>query len=130
MRIFAMLFALGMALVGSQVYAEPTGSESSRGGQVGAETPGLLVLAQAGAERAVRQVPAGLTDTQVWGIAGGIVAGALIADAAGLNGLATLALAAAGGALGSWLLSEPLVESLTADETDGAPYFEPPPTGR
>ena len=61
-----------------------------------------------------------------YGIAVGIVAGALAADLAGLNGLGTLALAAVGGALGNWL-SEPIAEAaLTADEPDGVPYSRPP----
>jgi hypothetical protein len=118
MRIFAMLFALGLALVGSQAYAEPAGSESPRFKQIATEAPGILVLAQTGAERVVRQIPAALTDAEVWGIAAGIVAGALVADLAGLNGAGTLALAAVGGVLGDWLLSEPIAEAaLTADET-------------
>jgi hypothetical protein len=126
MRICAMLLALGMAFVGPDAYAEPKGSESSPSGQVAKETPGMLVLAQAGAERIVRQAPAGLTDAQIYGIAVGIVAGALAADLAGLNGLGTLALAAVGGALGNWL-SEPIAEAaLTADEPDGVPYSRPP----
>jgi hypothetical protein len=108
MRIFAMLLALGLALAGSQAYAEPAASEHSRAAQAATETPGLLVLAQAGAERIARQVPAGLTDAQIYGIAVGIVGGALAADLAGLNGLGTLAFAAAGGALGNWLLAERL----------------------
>ena len=55
MRISAMLLALGMAFVGPDAYAEPKGSESSPSGQVAKETPGMLALAQAGAERIVRQ---------------------------------------------------------------------------
>jgi hypothetical protein len=113
MRIIATLVTLGLALAGHQGYAEPAASERSR---AATEAPGLFVLAQAGAERAVRQVPASLTDAQVYGIAVGIVAGAFAADLAGLNGLSTLALAAAGGALGNWLLSEPVVERVTPDE--------------
>jgi hypothetical protein len=127
MRIFAVLFVLGLALVGSQAHAEPAGSESPGSGQVVAEAPGILVLAQAGAERIVRQAPAGLTDAQIYGIAVGIVAGALAADLAGLNGLGTLALAAVGGALGNWLLSAPIAEAaLTADEPDEVPDSRPP----
>jgi hypothetical protein len=129
MRIFAMLLALGLAFAGSQVYAEPAALERSRAAQDAAERPGLLVLAQAGAERIARQVPAGLTDAQIYGIAVGIVAGALAADLAGLNGLGTLALAATGGALGNWLLAEPIAESLTTDDTDGK-SSQPPSTGR
>jgi hypothetical protein len=57
----------------------------------------------------------------------GIVAGALAADLAGFNGLGTLALAAVGGGLGNWLLSEPIAEAaLTAEEPDGVPYSRPP----
>jgi len=67
--------------------------------------PQFLVLAQAGAERMVRAVPVGLTNAQIWGIAVGIVAGAFVVDLTGLNGLATLTLAAAGGAAGNMLLS-------------------------
>jgi hypothetical protein len=127
MRIVAMLVALGLALVSSQTYADPAGSESLRSGQVTTETPELLVLAQTGAERVVRQIPVALTDLEVWGIGAGIVAGALVADLAGLNGAGTLALAAVGGVLGNWLLSEPSAEAgLTADEPDGVPYSRPP----
>jgi hypothetical protein len=122
MRIVAMLVALGLALVGSQAYAEPAGLESPRSKQIATEAPGILVLAQTGAERVVRQIPAALTDAEVWGIAAGIVAGALVADLAGLNGAGTLALAAVGGVLGNWLLSEPIAEAaLTADEPDRIP---------
>ena len=80
----------------------------------------MLVLAQAGAERLVRRMSrVGLTHAQVWGIAAGIVVAAAVADVAGLNGTATLALAAVGGTLGKWLLSEPIAEApLTADEPD------------
>jgi hypothetical protein len=116
MRIFVVVLALGLALVGSQAYAEPAAAERSRDAQAATETPGLLVLAQAGAERIVRQVPAGLTDAQIYGIAVGIVGGALAADLVGFNGLGTLALAAAGGALGNWLLAERFAERLVVDE--------------
>jgi hypothetical protein len=53
----------------------------------------------------VREIPAGLSNAQVWGIAAGIVAGAFVADMLGAGGLVTLGLAAAGGATGNWLLS-------------------------
>jgi hypothetical protein len=127
MRIFAMLFAVGLVLVGSQGYAEPAGSESQRSGQTAKEAPGLLLLAQVGAERVVRQIPAGLTDSQVYGIAAGIVAAAVVGDLVGLNGAGITALAAIGGALGNWLLSEPIAEAaLTVDEPDGGPHSTPP----
>jgi hypothetical protein len=116
MRIFAMLFTLGLALACSQAYAQPAASQHARPAQAAAEMPGLLVLAQVGAERIARQVPAGLTDAQIYGIAVGIVAGALAADLAGLNGLGTLTLTAIGGALGNRLLAERIAERLTVDE--------------
>jgi hypothetical protein len=121
MRNFAAWFALALVLIGPQAYAEPASSESPEFGRVAAEEPGMLVLAQAGAERVVRRMSrVGLTHAQVWGIAAGIVVAAAVADVAGLNGTATLALAAVGGTLGKWLLSEPIAEAaLTADEPDG-----------
>lgn len=73
-----------------------------------AELKALLEQSREGAEDVVRgfQSAAGLTDSQVYGIAAGIVAGAVIADLMGGNGLATLALASAGGALGNWVMSD------------------------
>ena len=139
MRIVAMLLALGLAFVGPQAYAEPAGLENSPSEQTASETPGLLMLAQAGAERVVRQVPVGLTDAQVYGIAAGVVAAAVVGDLAGLNGAGITALAAVGGtvlaavvgALGNWLLSEPVAEALTAaDKPDGAPHSSPPTPAR
>jgi hypothetical protein len=46
MRIFAVCFSLALALVGSRAYAQPAGSESLGSGQLAAEAPGMLVLAQ------------------------------------------------------------------------------------
>jgi tetrahydromethanopterin S-methyltransferase subunit F len=68
----------------------------------------LLEQSREGAEDLVRdfQVSAGLTDSQIYGIAAGIVVGAVLADLMGGNGLATLALAAGGGALGNWIMSD------------------------
>jgi hypothetical protein len=58
------------------------------------------------------------------------MAAAFVANLAGRNGAGTLALAGAGGALGKWLLAEPIAKSLTADETDGAPYSRSPTPDR
>jgi hypothetical protein len=68
----------------------------------------LLEQSREGAEDLVRdfQVSAGLTDSQIYGIAAGIVVGAVLADLMGGNGLATIALAAGGGALGNWIMSD------------------------
>jgi hypothetical protein len=132
MRIFAVLLAVGLALASvSPVYAGSTGSESQQSGQIGTEPPGMLVLARAGAERLIRRAPVGLTDAQVYGIAAGIVAAAIVGDLAGLNGAGITALAAIGGALGNWLLSGPIAEAaLTADEPDGGPHSTPPTPAR
>jgi hypothetical protein len=113
MRFFAALLALGLIFSGPQVVAQPA-PES----QPGTMMPQFLVLAQEGAERMVREVPVGLTNAQIWGIAVGVVAGAFVADLAGLNGLATLALAAAGGATGNMLLSPASVDEMAEDLDD------------
>jgi len=115
MRFFSALLALGLILSGPQVSAQPATSAGSA--QSSTMVPEFLVLAQAGAERMVREVPVGLTNAQIWGLAIGIVAGAFVADIAGLNGLATLALAAAGGATGNMLLS-PSDETMTEEMVD------------
>lgn len=92
-----------LPLIGGRAYAEPAiAPDVQRGGFAVAS---LLVEAQAGAERMVREIPAGFTNAQVWGIAAGIVAGAFVADLLGGTGLVTLGLAAAGGATENWLLS-------------------------
>jgi hypothetical protein len=68
----------------------------------------LLEQSREGAEDFVREFQAstGLTDSQVYGIATGIVVGAVAADLLGGNGLTTIALAAGGGALGNWIMSD------------------------
>ena len=73
-----------------------------------AELRELLEQSREGAEDFVREFQAstGITDSQVYGIATGIVVGAVVADLLGGNGLATVALAAGGGALGNWIMSE------------------------
>jgi hypothetical protein len=115
MRFFAALLALGLLISGAQVAAQPATPQSAA--QPDMMMPQFLVLAQAGAERMVREVPVGLTNAQIWGIAVGVVTGAFVADLAGLNGLATLALAAAGGATGNMLLS-PAAVAEVAEELD------------
>jgi F0F1-type ATP synthase assembly protein I len=72
-----------------------------------AELKELLEQSREGAEDVVRefQASAGLTDSQIYGIAAGIVVGAVLADLMGGGGLATIALAAGGGALGNWIMS-------------------------
>ena len=52
------------------------------------------------------QSSTGLSDDQIYGIAAGIVAGALAADLVGGGGLVTITLAAGGAALGSWIAGE------------------------
>jgi hypothetical protein len=73
-----------------------------------AELRELLEQSREGAEDFVREFQAttGITDSQVYGIATGIVLGAVVADLLGGNGLATVALATGGGALGNWIMSE------------------------
>jgi len=99
----AMILMAMLLLIGGRAYAEPAIAPDAQHG--GFAVADLLVEAQAGAERMVREIPAGLTNAQVWGIAAGIVAGAFVADMLGAGGLVTLGLAAAGGAAGNWLLS-------------------------
>jgi hypothetical protein len=115
--MFAALLALSLILIAPQASAAPASSDSSRLGQLCAGITELLMQAQAGAERLVREVPVDLASAQVWGIAAGIVGGAIVADLAGFGGLAALALAAGGGAIGNWLLSEPIWETSIDDET-------------
>ena len=116
MRFVAALLCLGLIFSTPQVVAQPAASQSAE--QPGTMMPQFLVLAQAGAERMVREVPVGLTNAQIWGIAVGVVAGAFVADLAGLNGLATLALAAAGGATGNMLLSPAAVDEMAENLDD------------
>jgi hypothetical protein len=73
-----------------------------------AELKELLEQSREGAEDLVRdfQASAGLTDSQIYGVAAGMVVGAVLADLMGANGLATIALAAGGGALGNWIMSD------------------------
>jgi len=52
------------------------------------------------------QTATGLTDTQIFGISIGLVAGAAVADIFGGSGLVTLSLAAGGAALGSYIGGE------------------------
>jgi hypothetical protein len=68
----------------------------------------LLEQSREGAEDVVREFQAstGITDSQVYGIAAGIVVGAVLADMMGGGGLATIALAAGGGALGNWIMAD------------------------
>jgi hypothetical protein len=68
----------------------------------------LLEQSREGAEGFVREFQAstGITDSQVYGIATGIVVGAVVADLLGGNGLATVALAAGGAALGNWIMAD------------------------
>jgi F0F1-type ATP synthase assembly protein I len=68
----------------------------------------LLEQSGESAEDVVREFQAstGITDSQVYGIAVGIVVGAVLADLMGGNGLATIALATGGGALGNWIMAE------------------------
>jgi uncharacterized protein YcfJ len=72
-----------------------------------AELRMLLEQSREGAEDFVGEFQAstGITDSQVYGIATGIILGAVVADLLGGNGLATVALAAGGGALGNWIMS-------------------------
>lgn len=98
-----MILVMVMLLIGGQAWAEPARAPAARQGGFAASD--LLVQAQANAERMVRAVPAGLTNAQVWGIALGIVVGAVAADMLGGTGLVTVGLAAGGGALGNWIFS-------------------------
>lgn len=49
------------------------------------------------------QTTTGLTDTQIYGIAVGIVAGAVAADLLGASGIGSLAITVGGAAVGSWV---------------------------
>lgn len=101
MRPVMILLAV-LLLIAGRAHAEPAIAADAQPGSFAAD---LLLEAQAGAERVVREIPAGLSDAQVWGIAAGIVAGAFVADLLGAGGIVTLGLAAAGGATGNWILS-------------------------
>jgi hypothetical protein len=101
--LMGLMITMTIALFGAQANAEPATAAGPQPRKL--VVSALLLEAQANAERFVRQVPAGLTNAQVWGIAAGIVAGGIIADLLGASGLVTLGLAAGGGAMGNWLLS-------------------------
>jgi hypothetical protein len=103
MRPVMMLMTMMLLLMAGQASAGPLATAESAKGEFAVAD--LLVQAQAGAERMVRGIPAGLTNAQVWGIAVGIVAGAVAADMLGAAGVVTLGLAAGGGALGNWIFS-------------------------
>lgn len=101
--LMGLMMTMMIALFGAQAYAEPATAAGPQERKLAVSQ--LLLQAQANAERFVRQVPAGLTNAQVWGIAAGIVAGGIVADLLGASGVVTLGLAAGGGALGNWLLA-------------------------
>jgi hypothetical protein len=103
MRPVTIVLSMMLLLVAGQVRAEPVTTLQAEKSAFAVSD--LVVQAQAGAERMVRQIPAGLTNAQVWGIAVGIVAGAFAADMLGAGGLVTLGLAAGGGAAGNWIFS-------------------------
>jgi hypothetical protein len=86
----------------------PDADSQRRVEELRAELKELLEQSREGAEDAVRgfQAHTGLTDSQVYGIAAGIVVGAVLADMMGGGGLATVALAAGGGALGNWIMAD------------------------
>ena len=86
----------------------PDADSQRRVEELRAELKELLEQSREGAEDVVRgfQTSTGLTDSQVYGIAAGIVVGAVVADLMVGNGLATFALAAGGGALGNWIMSD------------------------
>jgi hypothetical protein len=83
------------------------GDDQQRVEELRSELKALLEQSREGAEGMVREFQAstGITDSQVYGIAAGIVVGALAADLLGGGGLATIALAAGGGAVGNWIMS-------------------------
>lgn len=84
------------------------GEDSKRVDELRAELKALLEQSREGAADVVRefQTSTGLSDSQVYGIAAGIVVGAVIADFMGGGGLATITLAAGGGALGNWIMAD------------------------
>jgi hypothetical protein len=86
----------------------PEVDDERRVEELRAELKELLEQSREGAESVVREFQAstGITDSQVYGIAAGIVAGAVVADLLGGGGLATIALAAGGGALGNWIMAD------------------------
>lgn len=65
----------------------------------------LIAETRAGATTLVRQIPGTctLSQEQIAGIALGVVTGAVVADVLGGGGLVTVAVAAGGGILGSWI---------------------------
>jgi hypothetical protein len=88
--------------------ALPEVEDERRVEQLRQELRELLEQSREGAEDVVREFQAstGITDSQVYGIAAGIVVGAVLADLMGGGGLATIALAAGGGALGNWIMAD------------------------
>jgi hypothetical protein len=88
--------------------ALPDTDSERRVEELRAELKALLEQSREGAADVVRefQTTAGLTDSQVYGIAAGIVVGAVLADMMGGGGLTTIALAAGGGAFGNWIMSD------------------------
>jgi hypothetical protein len=88
--------------------ALPEVEDQRRVEELRAELKELLEQSREGAEGFVRefQESTGITDSQVYGIATGIVLGAVVADLLGGNGLATVALAAGGAALGNWIMAD------------------------
>jgi hypothetical protein len=88
--------------------ALPDVDDERRVEELRAELKALLEQSREGAEEVVRgfQASTGITDSQVYGIAAGIVVGAVFADMIGGGGLATIALAAGGGALGNWIMAD------------------------
>jgi uncharacterized protein YcfJ len=125
MRITSVFFALLLMLSSQTVAAQDPSSGSAttdlqtatsdaaadseeRVEELRAELKALLEQSREGAEGVVRQFQSstGITDSQVYGIAAGIVIGALAADLLGGGGLATIALAAGGGAAGNWIMSD------------------------
>lgn len=125
MRITSIFFALLLILSAQTATAQDSSSGSAttelktatsdaaaeseeRVEELRAELKALLEQSREGAEGVVRQFQSstGISDSQVYGIAAGIVVGALAADLLGGGGLATIALAAGGGAAGNWIMSD------------------------
>jgi hypothetical protein len=122
MRAITLLVVGGLLLPGNPALAQVTqprtvppaeavepqepGASERRIEELRSELRALLEQSREGAEDMVRgfQESAGLTDRQVYGIAAGIVLGALVADMMGGGGLTTIALAAGGAALGNWVM--------------------------